>query len=776
MSPISNGERKHPKAKCEECSLFDNPTARYAPGYGPDDASIAIVGEAPGYQEAKSGKPFVGPSGKLLDQVLAHHGIDRRRAYVDNVVACRPPDNRTPTSTEIKCCWPRAKWEIERRNPHTVLALGNSASQTIVESSTGITHLRIGPPRQVRQFPNAKVVATVHPAFCLRSSDAFPFLVRDIGKINEKDKKWIAPLWAAIEDPKDAILVINELLEKYDEIVVDIECEIEKDISFGHPDHFQMLCIGFAYAPGKAVVIGQKALENESVRLALRVLFRDGSKRWIAHHGKFDTAALSPWGMGDNLYFDTMLASYALDERPGTNSLDYCAVEDLGSPSWKDAVKPYIGKEKNYGLVPKKILYQYNAYDVAETFNLKNFYEPKLEEQGLRKLHDFLCRASMGLKYAEMAGVHVNTDVLDELTDEYLGKLGDLESELRTWIENPRSPKQVKEALHDQGIKVVDTTEDTLTRLRERVEAESETDNFLRLMLEHRKATKFYGTYVKGIRQRLYQGRIHTSFLVHGTTTGRLSSRNPNLQNIPRGPRIRRMFVPAPGNVFVQADYGQIELRVAAVLSGDPYLCSVFADTDRDLFNELGLQLYGEQALGPNRKELRIKTKAYIYGVGYGRSAFDIAREHRITEREAQKGIDTYFRMASRLNEWRQEIMNQILDDTAPDLETPFGRRRRFWLITRDNQQDVLKQGLAFIPQSTASDVNLLAATRLRLDYGLDTRILVHDSTLAECREEDAETTSKLMEQVMMETATEVLGDRIPFIVEAEVGHNWGFI
>lgn len=575
--------------------------------------------------------------------------------------------------------------------------------------------------------------------------------------------------------PTDAVKVIKELQAKYHELVIDIECKIEKDSAYDHPDHYQMLCIGFAYADGKAVVIGKEALQDQSVKDALRELFADNRKHWVAHNGKFDFAALKSWGLDDNLYFDTMLASYALDERPGTNSLGYAAVEELGAPDWKDVVKPYIGASKDYSLIPKKILYQYNAFDDSNTWDLKKHYEPRLEAEGLRPLHDFLCRASMGLKYAEMAGVGVDIDVLDELTEEYTGILGRLEEKLEPWVANPRSWQQVAATLKELKLKAPDTQAETLQRLYEGVDPDGEAGQFLTLLLEHRKAAKFYGTYVKGIRQRLRRGMVHTSFLVHGTTTGRLSSRNPNLQNIPRGPRIRRMFIPAPGNVFVQADYGQIELRVAAVLSGDAYLQGIFNDTSRDMFDELGVALYGPAALGPNRKELRIRTKAYVYGVNYGRSAYDIAKEHKIPQSEAQKGIDTYFRLASRLNDWRKEIMNQILDDSAPDLTTPFGRRRRFWLITKDNQQDVLKQGLAFIPQSTASDINLLAATRLRLDHGLDVRILVHDSTLVECKEDKAEATSALMCRVMADTASEILGESIPYLVEPEIGNNWGF-
>lgn len=735
------------------------------------------MGEAPGHQEARYGKPFVGPSGKLLDTVLAHHGINRRSVYVDNVVACRPPDNRPPTKDEIRCCGPRVEHEVAIRSPSTVVCLGNTPSKFVLGTETGITSLRVGPPRASSKFPGAKVIPTVHPAYCLRTSDAFPFFVRDLGKINGASIPWQAPIHRVFENPTEAVAAIEQLQTTYQTIVVDIECGIDKDAAFDHPDHYQMLCIGFAYEKAKVVIIGEKALQAQIVRDALRKLFRDTSKKWIAHNGKFDMAALQSWGMGTNLYFDTMLASYALDERTGTNGLKYNAVEELGAPQYDDELDPFVKVKggKDFTLAPRDLLYKYNAYDVACTWDLYELYSKQLEEEGLRTLHDFMCHASMGLMFAEMAGVNVDMTVLDELTIMYLRELELSRASLKRWVDNPNSWQQVQRALAKMNIKVSSTREEVLVLLSEKSGLQEQTYEFIDKLLKHRKLAKFYGTYVKGIRERLRQGKVHTSFLVHGTTTGRLSSRNPNLQNIPRGASIRRMFIPAPGNVFVQADYGQVELRVAAVLSGDDYLCGVFSDTSRDLFDELGVALHGPKALDPAlRKEIRIKTKAYVYGVNYGRSAWDIAKEFRIPQEEAQKGINTYFELAHQLNAWRLETMNQILDDTAPDLQTLFGKRRRFWLITKANQQDVLKQGLAFIPQSTASDINLLAATRLRLDHSLDTRILVHDSTLVECKEEDAEATSALMCEVMSATAAEVMGDKVPFLVEASIGKSWG--
>ena len=657
------------------------------------------------------------------------------------------------------------------------MALGNTASQTILKSAEGITSARVGPPKRSDDYPYAKIIPTVHPAFCLRNGDQFPHFVSDIGKINSLEQsKWQEPRFVVFDD-EIAVTALRELRTKYSDIVVDIECGIEKDSEFDHPDHYQMLCIGFSYASGKAIVIGEQALQRNDVQQALRELFMDETKNWIAHNGKFDLAALQSWGMGLRLYFDTMLASYACDERRGTNGLKYLAVEILGAPHYDAELSRYVGKgtEKDFTTIPRDILYKYNAYDVAVTWDLYEYYTKELEKDNLRVLHDFLCRSSMALMQAEMAGVGIDMEYLDKLDDEIKTEHDGLEGQLHPWVLNPRSPKQVKEALAEMQILVASTDADTLERLEERLDTKSSAYEFVTLMLQYRKVQKLYGTYIKGTRKRIRRGRVHTSFLLHGTTTGRLSSRNPNIQNVPRGSRLRSLFVPGPGNVFVQADYGQIELRVAAILSRDEYLHGVFNDDTRDLFDELGLELHGPDALGPNRKEIRIHTKAYVYGVNYGRSAYDIAQEFRIPEYEAQQGIDTFFRLAHGMAKWRQDTIHSILND-PDDLVTPFGRHRRFWLITRENKQDTIKQGLAFIPQSTASDVNLAAANRLRLEHDLDVRILVHDSTLVECSENEGEEVADLMSKVMTQTAVDCLGDYVKFPVEANIGKSWGSV
>jgi DNA polymerase-1 len=460
-------------------------------------------------------------------------------------------------------------------------------------------------------------------------------------------------------------------------------------------------------------------------------------------------------------------------------------------------------------------LYRYLAYDVCGTYAAKELFEQRIAEEDaklewpwehlnlkpkyLADVHRFLCDASTQLKFVELNGIKVDLDYNRELASSYLVNLDTMEEAIRevvgenfempnmaSWKPgkskfNPRSPTQVKEYLYRQGIRVDSTDKDTLALIKERAAPQSELYVFLNAMLEHRKEAKLYGTYVKGIRERMYRGRVFPTFLLHGTTSGRLSCRNPNLQNIPRGSVIKRQFVPSkPENVFVQADYSQAELRVVTNLARDDYFRSIFNDPERDLFNELTPILYPDSAWMKDAdpagwKELRIRVKAYVYGLAYGRTEFSIAQEFGITEREAKEGMERFFDVIPQIMDFRRKVLKDIHD--GKELVTPFGRHRRFYLITNENRKDVENQALSFLPQSTASDICLSAFIELRprLKGRAYIRNLVHDSILAECHRDDAEDIGTIMQNVMVTKAYEVLGTWVTFKTDVEIGTNWSF-
>jgi DNA polymerase-1 len=791
--------RKHPLAKCEDCPLYWD--GQFVPSDGPVKAKLAFAGEAPGVNEARVGKPFIGESGRLLNTILKHYDIDRRDVLLTNACLCRDPNGATPTAKAIQACRPRLLGELQEREVQDVVALGNSAAQSVLGTRSGVTVLRVGQGRSSEDLPGVRVIPTFHPAACLRVPGFFPSLVNDIGKLRGFHSTWYEPKWRAYESPQEALAAIGELERIPGDVTVDIESEIEKDISFETPTRHKPLCVGLGYQPGKVVVIGETALYDNAVRYRLKNYLT--SRKLTGQNLKFDNKGLWAWLHEPlKVNFDVMLASYCLDERAGIHALEYQAIEVLGAPSWKHELDKYRGKGEGYGVVPRPVLYQYNAWDVHATDMLADVRSKQLEEEGLRGLHDFLCRASDQLMFVELNGIGLDLAYNTELMVSYVASLGILETAIAgaipvntykgeevNWKDfNPRSPLQVKKVVKDTfGLKLpmamnqkreyAETTNaEALNNLMEQ-SLGTIAEEFFRRMLEHRKEAKLYGTYVKGLRKRLYRGRVYPTFLLHGTTTGRLSCRNPNLQNIPRDSTMRKQFVPArTEHVFIEGDYGQNELRVLCWLARDEYLRGIFNDPTRDLFDELTPILYGDvSALSPaEKKELRIRVKAYVYGLAYGREARSIAIEFNTPLAEAERGMRQFFNVIPQTVRFREETRRKVLQ--GEDLVTVFGRHRRFWLITNQNRKDVLNEALAFLPQSTASDICLDAFVHIRprlkgVGY---IRNIVHDSMLAECHEDNVMEVTTIMNEEMLASAARVVGDYVQFRVDFKSGPNWG--
>lgn len=490
--------RKHPLANCEECPLYE--VGKFVPSEGPAQATIAFVGEAPGVMEARNGKPFVGPSGKLLDIVMSHHAIERNKVLLTNACLCRPPDNSTPPKAAIAACRGRLKAELLSHGVTTTVALGNSASESLL-SKTGVTKLRVGPSKPSSLIDGLRVIPTFHPAACLRQGDQFPFLVTDVGKVNHEPPVWSPPNFVVADTPDRAYDLLNAVDGRLESgsglvanpervLVIDIEVDVEKDSAFDHPNHYGMLCVGIGYDRSKVLVLAEGVLESEKVRIRLGELLR--KYKIVAQNGKFDLAGLYPILGGLELYFDTMLASYVFDERPGIHGLKWMAVEHLGAPQYDDEIKQYVvGKGtgelsaySGYGRIPRDILYRYNAYDVSCTYALYEMFRGRFESSHvgseLRRVHDHLVRTSNELMYVELNGIAVDRAYLRELDTKFKASLDEIATSIDRVVIglganydkfggiNPRSPLQVKKFLADQGIRADSTSVDTLNYILER--------------------------------------------------------------------------------------------------------------------------------------------------------------------------------------------------------------------------------------------------------------------------------------------------------------------
>jgi DNA polymerase-1 len=225
------------------------------------------------------------------------------------------------------------------------------------------------------------------------------------------------------------------------------------------------------------------------------------------------------------------------------------------------------------------------------------------------------------------------------------------------------------------------------------------------------------------------------------------------------------MYIPSPGKKFVQGDYKGAELRVLACEARDEYLRQLFAD-GRDIHNEVATRFFGPGFT----KDQRVRAKAVVFGLAYGREEYSLAAEYRMSVQEAKKYLDTFFAMIPDVVKWRDALTDGILHG-EDDLRTHFGRHRRIWLVTEQNKKDVVKEGLAFIPQSTASDICLNAAMVLHEKYHMDIRLLVHDSILIETTQPEA--VAEIMKYEMPRVAAEVYSDYVPFDVDVKIGDSW---
>lgn len=793
-------EAKAPGADCARCPLKDEP---FVPSSGPVNATVVCVGEAPGLQETMYGKPFIGNSGKLLKAVLNHAGIRPEETFFTNTVLCRPDKNTDPPKEAIQACNRRLHNEIAGRHPSTIIALGNFAAKTILGTSTGIMQLRVGPPKTSESFPNAQIIPTIHPAAALRAADYFPFIVFDVGKIAYERREWEPPEYV-VADASDALQRIA-WLERRDPLTVDIEVDVEKDISYEHPSKYRLLCVGVAGELGPPVIFPRDILEVDDIRDALGgALLRS---RIIAHNGKFDLPGLAQLLAGEaagsngqdnqengtkpdlqrnrpqrlKLWFDTMLAHYCLDERGGIHGLKFLARELLGAPDYSADIKKWIRFGAGFGDIPPDILHRYNAYDVALTRDLYRVFGRRLSDTDLRPLHDYLVAASNALMQVETEGVKVDLDYLDDLDERFSALLATQDASLQQWVANPRSPKQITEALQSLGITTTSTDVSHLHAIRKEIdqylgleldpdilEGAHSVANFIDALLAYRKDQKLKGTYIDGVRKRLHNGRVYPSYLLHGTTTGRLSCRNPNVQNIPRGSEIRKLFTTSPENLFVQADFKQGELRVIAALSGDEYLTSVFAE-GRDLLSEIASRFYGPKFT----KEQRVKAKNITYGSMYGMEALKLTTYADVSVKEAKVFQRELFNLMPKVRAWQAATRAHVL--AGNDLITAFGRRRRYMLITDENRKDIEKECLAFLPQSTLSDI-CLSSLMVLVEVGLKVRLTVHDSVVIESSLEKLEDDKELLTNVLPRIARERFNTRIPFPVDLQTGRSWGEI
>jgi DNA polymerase-1 len=284
--------------------------------------------------------------------------------------------------------------------------------------------------------------------------------------------------------------------------------------------------------------------------------------------------------------------------------------------------------------------------------------------------------------------------------------------------------------------------------------------------------------YLEGLVLKRYpNGRIYTDFKIHGTESGRLSSANPNLQNITRTkeglPNIRSCFIPDAGCVFISGDLSQAELRTIAVLSGDETLRGIYLDSNRSLHKEVAAEFYGDDYT----YEQYVRSKNINFGVAYWQSAFSFAQMYHMPQDEAQRFLDFWWDRFPDVWKWTKSIEQAVM--TLGELQSPFGHKRRFYVIPADESArlHVVKEGINFLPQNIAANITLWALCNFadRVDWSVaQPRITVHDSILVNCREQYVDEVAQLLQECMETAAKDAIGWDFPYLAELSVGKNWG--
>ncbi len=558
----------------------------------------------------------------------------------------------------------------------------------------------------------------------------------------------------------------------------------------------QIVGLSFAVEPGRAAYVpvahcypgAPDQLSRDSVLARLKPLLEDPGRSKIGHHLKYDAHVLANHGIAlRGIDFDTMLESYVLNSTATRHDMDSVARKYLGVETihYED-VAGKGAKQIGFDEVALEDAGPYAAEDADVTLRLHAELWPQLGAAGkLAQVYEDIERPLVPVLVAmEATGVLLDPDMLATQSRELGDTMAELEQrahEAAGGVFNIGSPKQLQEVLFERlGLPVLGKTPKGQPSTAENVLQElAETYELPRLVLDYRGLAKLKSTYTDKLPTQIDSdtGRVHTSYHQAVAATGRLSSTDPNLQNIPirtaEGRRIRQAFVAPAGWQLMAADYSQIELRIMAHLSGDEGLIAAFRD-DQDIHRATAAEVF-DTAPDTVTQDQRRSAKAINFGLIYGMSAFGLARQLGIARSEAQDYVDLYFARYPGVKAYMEQTRVRAREDGY--VETVFGRRLYLPEISSRNvqrRQYAERSAINAPMQGTAADIIKRAMIKVYAwlaDEALEARLImqVHDELVLEVPEAE---TGKVREGLvrLMENAAELA---VPLRVDLGAGTNW---
>ncbi|MGD9725584.1 MAG: DNA polymerase, partial [Nitrospiraceae bacterium] len=650
---------------CEGCP-FKRPTCG---SRGPKDSPFVIVGESPGETEIAEGRPFSGDSGDLLAQDLSaafsRMKVKPVEPFITNALSCHPggkKDIRT-LAAGAQTCHSRLDAEIRAFPRKVVLSLGAPAAWSLLDAyGLKITQQR----GMIYQSSYAQhgVVLAVHPAFLLRGGGSHSKFKNDLDLAvalldGRRITRYIDSYHIEVTNEEEIWAIIIQLCRraKRRQRPTYLACDLETS-GFSRFDD-DPLCTGFGWKFNQNYIIPEHLHGTEAYQHLMSL--PTDIVRYVWHNGKFDHGFL----LHDHEYQDafkpetppnyrvdedTMLQSYVLDEVRGQHDLEQVSNDAVGAPNWKEMLHSYLPKKgSSYRVIPRPVLHKYCGKDIAATLQTHYVYrarvarDPRCELAYTKTLipmsEDLVQIEDVGMcvdmKQVEANSIRIGNDVKNAAE-----KINQIARVRLGYNINPNSHVQVN-GLYFDHLKIKPWKHKR--SLAKDIVKKMPSHPALILLTEYRKVAKSYSTYIKpymegkGIHS---DGRVHSSYLIHGTVTGRLASKEPNLQNIPRDPELRSQFIAPKGYRLVECDLNQAELRCLAHLSQCPDLMAIYLDPNHPgLHHETSVALFG-----PNyNDEDKMRAKTVNFGIVYGRTGQSIAEEYHLPASEGERWVKGWF-------------------------------------------------------------------------------------------------------------------------------------
>lgn len=777
--------------KCDLCNLcgFSNPSCIW--GTGPKKADIMIINASAGDKDEESGEATMEG---IVKRTLENCDYDLDKVYYTNAIKCRTPKGYKIKVSEIKKCRDYLQEEIKKVKPKYVLLLGAQACQAALDmkmselqgtpyKKDGITYYSTYSPR-VLYYDAAKAPQVERE---LRS-----FLELTKGNKVNKKGKLNTILLTSLEEVKEAF---KDYKKKYKSISYDIEStgldRFEDDITlfgFGNNKVQYQIPLMVKYSPLEFKPIARKVIMQYAIK-------QIQTFRWqIAANGKFDDLFLEyHYGLKPFCNFDTNMASHLLDENT-PDGLKDSAIRELGAPNWD------INTTMKKGTVETKEQFKefckYNGYDIYYTHKLFLHYKKLLEnDPALYKLqHYLMCPAGRAYERIEKKGIYINPKAYNKSKTELYAERDRIEKELHDLIPDKKLRKKYKDInwnsvdqvsnllFKDMGMTPLDRTPTGKPQINESV-LKRLNHPICDKLIEHRGVATAIGTFVDGWGKLIKEdGRVHTKFNLIGTVTGRTSSNSPNLQQLPRDTSIR-CWVDAPeGYTFVTADYSQLELRMAAVVSGDRRMTELFFNS-ADIHMNTAMAATGkksEEITKEERKKAKALNFGFLYGMQY-KKFMVYARDNygvMVDEKEAKAFRNSFFDEYSDLLPWHDK--QRRLARAEGEVRNPIGRIRHLpgiYSLEKSKQAEAERQAINSPVQGFGSDVAISAIVELVNTVPEEIGYLVgsvHDSIECLVKTEYVEWFSKYVLKTM--SNPRILKEifqfetKVPIIADLEVG------